>query len=132
MLSKPLAQPKPRPKLLDTRKAKAAIQAEDRRENATVKARSGGRCEMLERVRHERIRKDSYLDRPLRYSCPRRAVHVHHLISGIGRRNQGASIKASHKLHVCENCHREIHAHVLRPFGIGRESAATVVYERVK
>lgn len=117
---------KPRPKLLDKRQVKAEIAAADRAENARVKARSGGQCE----VRVSRILFDGH---PAAIRCPRRASHVHHLISGIGRRNRGPSIETAHKLHVCEACHEEIHGHVLVPVdGTQREDAATVRYERVR
>ena len=114
---------KPRPKLLDQRHAKADVAKIDRAENAKVKARSKGQCEVRT--------KDYWLQRPLR--CNLRASQVHHLISGIGRRNRGASIKAAHKLHVCDRCHSEIHGHVLTPVNATeREAAATVRYERAK
>jgi hypothetical protein len=116
---------KPRPKLLDKRKAKADLAKIDRDENAKVKARSGGRCEVLVVLTDVR---SGGLGR-----CPLRASHVHHLISGIGRRNRGVSIEAAHKLHVCERCHAEIHGHVLKPVNdYEREAAATVKYERIK
>jgi hypothetical protein len=58
---------------------------------------------------------------------------VHHLKSGIGRRNVGDSISARCKLHVCDNCHSEIHGHVLKPINErDRYEAATVRYERVR
>lgn len=115
---------KPRPKLLEQRETKAAISTQDRAENAKVKQRSGGQCEvqMLWISPSETFPK----------RCPLRASHVHHLISGIGRRNRGVSILAAHKLHVCERCHSEIHGHVLKPINATeREAAATVRYERV-
>ena len=107
---------KPRPRLLEKREQHAAIRAMDRVENLKVKTRSGGQCEV---------------QAPRR--CARRAFHVHHLMSGIGRRNMGPSILADHKLHVCENCHAEIHGHVLKPTSdLTREDAATVRYERIR
>lgn len=112
---------KPRPKLLERREARAKVNAEDRAENAKVKQRSGGRCEVLVRGFRRWLQ------------CPRRASHVHHLISGIGRRNVGKSIEAGSKLHICGICHEEIHGHVLKPVNdYERESAATIRYERVR
>jgi hypothetical protein len=113
--------------LLEKRQQKADTAALDRAENAKVKQRSGGQCEM----------KWPLWDRDARPSgfkrCPLRASHVHHLISGIGRRNVGKSIESAHKLHLCERCHSEIHAHVLVPLNAyEREDAATVRYERVR
>lgn len=114
---------KPRPRLLDKRQQKADLAMIDRAENAKVKARSEGRCEVWEVIRLG--------SSTAHHPCRRRASHVHHLISGIGRRNRGDSIKAAHKLHVCDKCHGEIHGHVLTPVNATeRESAATVRYER--
>lgn len=115
---------KPRPKLLDKRDAKALRADIDRKENAKVKARSGGRCE---------VQTLKYFHHGGSQRCPLRASQVHHLISGIGRRNIGRSIEAPHKLHVCDRCHNEIHGHVLKPVNqYEREHAATVKYERVR
>lgn len=118
---------KPRPKLLDKREAKADVRKVDRDENAKVKARSQGQCEVREVIAYGNDGK------PIRFLiCHRRAGHIHHLISGIGRRNIGLSIKASAKLHVCELHHSEIHGHVLKPVdAICRYDAATVRYERI-
>lgn len=114
--------PKPRPKMLDKRKAKADVDAEDRRENAKMKKRSGGRCEVV-------VISATYRQ-PWR--CPRRAFHPHHLISGIGRRNVGKSIKSEHKLHVCEACHDEIHGRVLKPENdVHRYEATKVRFIRI-
>ena len=116
---------KPRPKLLDKRDAKRLMNAIDRQQNDEVKQRSGGRCEVLVVLTDVR---SGGLGR-----CPLRASHVHHLISGIGRRNRGVSIEARSKLHVCERCHAEIHGHVLKPVNATeREAAATVKYERIR
>ena len=121
---------KPRPKLLEKRQAKADLAKIDRDENTKVKARSGGRCEVLvvlASATWQAARKDAM------GRCPLRASHVHHLISGIGRRNVGKSITADAKLHVCERCHSEIHGHVLKPVNATeREAAATVKYERIR
>ena len=111
---------KPQPRLLAQRAKKAATAAQDRAESAKVKKRSGGRCEVV-----------CVINEPLERRCHLRASQVHHLISGIGRRNIGKSILAEHKLHVCKNCHEEIHGHVLVPVNAyEREDAATVRYER--
>lgn len=121
------ACPKPRPKLLDKRQAKATVRAVDTDENAKVRARSLGHCEVRTAFyANGKLAKSSWI-------CPKRAAHIHHLISGIGRRNIGDSIKAAHKLHVCELHHTEIHGHVLKPTDEAtRYKAATVRYERVK
>lgn len=111
---------KPRPKLLERRERQAATATRDREENAKVRFRSGGQCEVVEMTRGL-------------WRCSLRASHVHHLISGIGRRNVGKSILAAHKLHVCDRCHAEIHGHVLKPVNeYERYEANTVRYERVR
>ena len=100
------AQPKPAPGTAqrEKRQRRARLTAQDRAENAKVKARSGGRCEMLFAPdgRHH--------DDP---QCNFRAAHIHHLIGGIGRRGRAESSKAIRKVHLCMECHADIHAHVL-------------------
>lgn len=118
------AIPKPRPKLLDRKQAKAEVAQIDRRENAKVRARSGGICE---------VRIPAFQVPALSTRCARHASHIHHLISGIGRRNIGRSIKAAHKLHVCIEHHSLIHGHVLKPTNnVDRYDAVKVRWERVK
>lgn len=120
---------KPRPRLLDKRDQRAKVAEIDRKENAKVKQRSGGRCEVRIDLTLEGYTEPWAIDR----RCVRRASQTHHLISGIGRRNIGKSILAEHKLHVCDLHHQEIHGHVLRPLNATeRESAATVRYERCR
>lgn len=115
--------PKPRPQLLATRERKSQIAAQDRAENAKVKARSKGQCEVRTRVGVRTV---------MVPRCYRRAAHIHHLKSGIGRRNVGDSVLSKCKLHVCELHHSEIHGHVLKPTDEAtRYDAATVVYERM-
>lgn len=117
----PMAFPKPKPKLLAKRKAKADVEQEDRLERAKCRIRSGGQCEVLA-VGHNSVRR-----------CARRSSQNHHLISGIGRRNRGKSILAKHRLDVCDRCHEEITNNVLVPVdGTKRELAATVRYERIR
>lgn len=121
------ACPKPRPKLLDRRKVKADTAKLDREENAKVKARSKGQCEVRFQHRHV-VDGKVWAER----RCALRASQVHHLISGIGRRNVGASIKAGAKLHLCDRCHAEIHGHVLKPTDEAtRYDAAMVRFERI-
>ena len=93
----PLRFPKPRPAALERADRRAALVARDKAENVKVKARSGGRCEVVVAGRR----------------CPRRAVHVHHLLGGWGVRARGNSAFARAKVHVCVGCHGDIHAHIL-------------------
>ena len=113
----PTACPKPRPRLLEQREAKATVTTTDRKERATCHRRSGGRCEVIVG----------------RTRCPRRVAENHHLIGGIGRRNRGRSILAAHRLDTCATCHSELTGNVLVPVdGTQREAAATVRYQRVR
>ena len=130
-------QPKARPHRLVTQEAKAEVATTDRKEQAKVKARSGGRCEMIEMVSVEswpaEIAEGMAPTRKLRFRCIRRASENHHLIGGIGRRNKGRSIMAEHRLHCCDRCHQDITHKVLIPVdGTKKECAATVRYERVR
>jgi hypothetical protein len=113
----------PKPRLHAPVKAdRAAERAKvDRRENAKVRARSGGRSELREWINGSAVRSSQ------------RASEIHHLI-GAGRRNRGASILAEHKLHVSALEHRDITGHVLQPVNIGqaREWAELVLYERIR
>ena len=115
-------QPKAKPHLLVQRKAKATVKEIDDKEKAKCRERSGGRCEVREKVRAFFVR------------CDRNASENHHLIGGIGRRNRGESILAKHRLHVCLGCHREITGKVLVPAveQSKAECAATVKYRRVE
>lgn len=121
---------KPRPRLLDKRDADAKTAKIDLAQNKIVKTRSGGQCEVIE---HQHHRRATGVAARFAARCHRRAVHIHHLISGLGRRNVGRSIMAAHKLHVCTLHHSEIHGHVLKPISEDtRYRARTVCYERVE
>jgi hypothetical protein len=114
------ACPKPRPRLLDKRERAADLARINREESAKVKARSGGRCEVI------------VAGTPWT-RCNRRGTQIHHLIGGSGRRNVGRSVLAAHKLNSCLACHHEITGHVLKPWGpqSANECAADVLYYRV-
>lgn len=117
-------QPKPAPKLLAKRKAKASVETTDRTERQKCHARSGGQCEVYE---------TSPVMRGVAMRCERRARQNHHLIGGIGRRNRGRSILAAHRLDTCDRCHEDITGNVLVPVdGTKKEHAATVRYERIR
>lgn len=122
-----LENQKKRPKLLDKRDVQANVRAEDRAENAKVKQRSGGQCEVV----ISKLTNPFWIIARIDRRCVRRASQIHHLRSGIGIRNRGTSIKASAKLHVCDAHHSEIHGHVLKPSNEAeRYEASTVRYER--
>ena len=119
---------KPRPTLLDKQDKDSAVDAKDRIERKKCKARSGGRCEVIERIPGW-PNPNAWIPR----RCWRRSSQNHHLIGGSGRRNKGKSILAEHRLETCDRCHDEITNHVLVPVdGTLKEDAATVKYERVK
>ena len=100
-----LAFPKGRPRALDKAVRRKALEAFDTRESAKVKVRSGGLCEVQEESRKAWVR------------CGRHAMHVHHLLGGLGVRGVGESALSSNKVHVCAVCHRLIHNHILRSLG---------------
>lgn len=103
--------PEPKRDLVPAKQAKAqrtaARLATDDEESDKVKVRSGGRCEVVWHWRRAR--------RVMR--CDKRAVHVHHMIGGWGKRARGKSILAEHKQHVCAECHENIGGHLLRRIG---------------
>jgi len=107
---------KPRPWALvkaDLAKARAKL---NKAENAKVRKRSGGRCEV-----------EITLAGPWR--CTSRAAEIHHVKGGVGRRGIGESALAKYKLHCCTRCHRDITNRVLVPVD-PRTDAAHIVYER--
>jgi hypothetical protein len=115
-----LAFPKGRPRRLDRQDRQQAVDKLDRAENAKVKQRSGGYCEVQTPFEFVQL-------------CGRKASEVHHLLGGIGRRNVGRSILAECKLHVCTRCHGDISGHVLKPINQqDSEWADKVRYERVR
>lgn len=109
---------KGRPAALERKDRRNAVKATDLSENAKVKARSGGRCEVLElQIGVER--------------CPRRGNQTHHMIGGWGKRARGNSLLARHKQYVCQRCHDDIGAHVLKRIG-GEPPLWTDCYERLR
>lgn len=120
-LTERLQKPRPRALLKQDRvKAKQSIEV---RENAIVKKRSKGQCEVRER----------YADSIVPYRCMRQARHVHHLLGGSGKRGIGDSALAHNKLHVCEADHDLIHQHILQPHWTDvNDRAGTVYYVRLK
>ena len=103
-------QPKSRPAKLDRDQRRQDRARIDRNENAKVKRRSGGRCEVAWALSTYGWEHSVIVQR-----CSHRAVHIHHLLGGWGRRNRGPSIEARYKLHVCDTCHADIHGKVLVP-----------------
>jgi hypothetical protein len=99
-----LALPKGRPAKLAKADKTKDRESRDDAESRKVKARSGGQCEIV-------------LSQPTQHRCPRRGLHVHHLLGGFGVRGRGDSALAANKLHVCERCHSDIHAKVLIRLG---------------
>jgi hypothetical protein len=122
------AYPKTRVKALEKADKAKAIEAQDRTENAKAKKRAKGRCERVEVVNASIVVGKGDV---VEVRCHRKDAHVHHLISGIGRRNMGRSIFAEHKLCVCEKCHADIHAKVLQPT-TSTDEAASIRYRRAR
>ena len=85
-----LTFPKPFPQVFERQARRACQQARERQENATVRQRSGGRCEVV--LGETRCRK------------PGREIH--HLLGGHGRRGCEDSALATHKVHACVDHHR--------------------------
>ena len=112
--------PKPRPSLLERQDRKKSRTDLDASESKKVKARSGGRCEVFV-VGEGR--------------CTKRAISIHHMIGGWGKRARGPSVLAEHKQHVCDGPrghHRLITGHVLQVLSAGREPRWDDAYERVR
>lgn len=110
-----LAFPKGRTPALAKQDKQAALEAQDKKENQKAKKRAKGFCEVV----------DVY------GRCARKDVHTHHLLGGMGRRNRGVSVLASMKIRVCQTCHNEIHAKILKPT-TEKHDAATVRFRREK
>ena len=113
--------PKPRPgALLKKDRVKAKQSVEDR-ENAKVKARSQGQCEVVQEFVYVGGRR-----------CLRRASEIHHLLGGSGRRGVKESALAENKIHVCGVCHDLITRHILQPHWTHVEDrAGTVTFVRL-
>ncbi len=126
----------PKPRKIDRLNRKLRISSAqrsiDRIERQKCAKRSQGRCEVIEAVLKPEQSQVIYR------RCKNRASQNHHLLSGRGRRNVGASILAEHRLCVCQIHHAEITARILVPIPqpanrrrIGIETtAATVTYWR--
>lgn len=98
-------QPKP-PKgtaSADREQRRTALAKVERVENAKVKARSGGRCEVV-----VADRRTGWGGGICVYPCVNTATQVHHMIGGRGRRGVGISALAEHKQDVCDQCHLDI------------------------
>mgnify|MGYP001577975188 FL=1 len=100
-------QPKPMPPALERKDRRTARKSADEKENAKVRKRSEGRCEVTCLGVTGRVL----------YRCERLASQIHHRLSGIGVRGRGDSTLAQWKLHLCARHHSEIHAHILVPDG---------------
>lgn len=108
------------PAKVEKAKRTAKRLATDEDESDKVKVRSGGRCEAVWWGKRNRVVR----------RCEKRAIHLHHMIGGWGKRARGKSILAEHKQHLCVECHGLIGGHVLRRVG-GELPLWTDEYERV-
>lgn len=114
-----LAFAKPLPRALEKKQRTRAMIDIDILESQKVRARANGQCEVRELLRDGTV-----------VRCTRKAYHLHHVLSGWGRRARGSSALAENKLHTCARCHQEIHAHILKRHGNG--PSFSDVYERVR
>ena len=106
--------PKPRPRALEKQDRAKRKQSVEDRENARVKARSKGQCEVREQFTSRGFAEPTISSTR---RCVRRASETHHLLGGSGRRGVGESAKAENKLHVCSgpnSCHDWITRRVLQ------------------
>lgn len=117
------AKPRPRALMkLDRVKAKQSVEDQ---ENAIVKARSKGQCEVIEVFETKAY--------PYRHRCLKTARHIHHFLGGIGRRGVKESALAINKLHVCAGDHDLITRHVLQPHWTDvNDRAGTTIFIRLK
>lgn len=97
----------------------------DEGENAKVRERSGGRCELVELHPNAWSKYSFTMTR-----CKKRAIHIHHMLGGHGVRGRGKSALAENKLHLCPDCHSDIHAHVLIQIAQGNEWKRRVMPKR--
>ncbi len=112
-----LAFPKPFPQVFERQARRACQQARERRENTQVQKRSGGRCEVV--LGGTR--------------CRKAGREVHHLLGGHGRRGQGASALATHKVHTCVLHHRLMSLRWIEVTWLTPENPmATVRFEQVR
>lgn len=121
------AFPKSRPVALDKDDRAKALAAKDKAENAKARERANGRCEVIEATPNAWAPARSFrLSR-----CIRKDTQTHHLKGGIGRRNRGDSVLAINKLRVCQQCHDDITAKILKPT-TAKHDALTVRYWRAR
>ena len=106
-----MAFPKPKPRALEKLARQRQKQSVEDRENARVKARSNGQCEVREQFTSRGFAEPSISSTR---RCHRRASEVHHILGGSGRRGVGESAKAENKLHLCGPCHDLITRHILQ------------------
>jgi hypothetical protein len=121
-----LAFPKSRPKALDKQDKDRQIETKDQAENTKARKRAKGQCEVQVIVVNTVGRKS------IAVRCQEKDSQTHHLLGGIGRRNRSAkSLSSDWKLRVCNRCHSEITAHVLKPT-TAEADAHTIKYWRAK
>lgn len=92
---------KPRPIALERDERRAKIATTDKKENAKVKARSGGRCEVM----------------IVGLRCKARAGEIHHHLGGWRMRGRGPSALAENKTHACSKHHAQITGNILEHLG---------------
>jgi len=106
-----MAFPKPKPRALEKQARLRQKQSVEDTQNARVKARSKGQCEVREQFTSRGFAEPTISSTR---RCVRRASEVHHMLGGSGRRGVGVSAKAENKLHLCGPCHDLITRHILQ------------------
>ena len=112
---------KPRPAKLERADRRSTLRERDKQESAKAKARANGRCEVVVLDETPRVPK----------RCPRRDLHTHHMLGGIGRRLTERGIAAERKQRVCDRCHDDITGNVLQRVG-GTDPHYTDPYFRAR
>jgi hypothetical protein len=119
------AFPKSRVKALEKQDKDRELATQDEKENKKARKRAKGQCEVQVLLVNVVGRKQMAI------RCTWKDSQTHHLLSGIGRRNKGASILADWKLRVCDQCHAEITGKILKPT-TAEADAHTITYWRSK
>ena len=101
----------------EKRTRRLALERRDRAENAKVKARSGGRCEVIVLPTPEPGSLHIYIGGGQIHRCHRRGLQTHHLLGGNGVRGRRESALAKNKIYTCLQCHTDIHDARLVPVG---------------
>jgi len=128
-----MAFPKPKPRALEKQARLRQKQSVEDTQNARVKARSKGQCEVREQFTSRGFAEPTISSTR---RCHRRASEVHHILGGSGRRGVGESSKAENKLHLCGgpgSCHDLVTRRILQAHWTDvNDRAGTSYFVRLK